>query len=419
MSRPLRALFLSEGALGIGTVGHARIEPAVRAGLAGRDDVQARYVTLPPQGLVSNSLARGVPGLGAADLDLQAVRWHMVQAARARRLLERELRRAPVDVVHVVSHSIALGMVSAMRRVPVLLSADVGIWPYREFALWAPLRSHSRAAMLPSLALERRALRNAALVLPWSEWARAGIEREAPGVRCVTHHPGIDLTAFRPAPRRPRERPRVLFVGGRFVQKGGQDVVDAVELVRRTHDVELDLATFEAVTPRPGVRVHRAVAREAVLDLLQQADVVMAPTHGDASPWAVLEAMACGATVISTAVGGVPELLGNGSAGVLVPPRDPCAIADALAALIDDPQRRVALGHAARARTQELFDARRQATRLVELMREACATWSAPPGAPAPGAAASGAGAPDAAVRAQPAGTRSSRGRASRGSRRG
>ncbi len=149
MSRPLRALFLSEGALGIGTVGHARIEPAVRAGLAGRDDVQARYVTLPPQGLAANSLARGVPGLGAADLDLQAVRWHMVQAVRARRLLERELRRAPADVVHVVSHSIALGMVSAMRRVPVLLSADVGIWPYREFALWAPLRPHSRAAMAP------------------------------------------------------------------------------------------------------------------------------------------------------------------------------------------------------------------------------------------------------------------------------
>jgi glycosyltransferase involved in cell wall biosynthesis len=409
MSRPLRALFLSEGALGIGTVGHARIEPAIRAGLAGRDDVQARYVTLPPQGLVANSLARGVPGLGAADLDLQAVRWHMVQAVRSRRLLERELRRAPVDVVHVVSHSIALGMVSAMRRVPVLLSADVGIWAYREFSLWAPLHPHSRAAMLPSLALERRALRSAALVLPWSEWARAGIELEAPGARCVTHHPGIDLTAFRPAPRRPRERPRVLFVGGRFVQKGGQDVVDAVELVRRTHDVELDLATFEAVTPRPGVHVHPGISREAVLDLLQQADVVVAPTHGDASPWAVLEAMACGATVISTSVGGVPELLGHGSAGVLVAPRDPRAIAAALTALIDDPQRRVALGQAARARAEELFDARRQATRLVELMREACATWSA----------AAGAAASDAAVRAGPADTRSSRGRASRGSRRG
>jgi glycosyltransferase involved in cell wall biosynthesis len=401
MSRPLRALFLTEGALGIGTVGHARIEPAVRAGLADRDDVQARYVTLAPQGLLANSLARGVPGLGAADLDLQALRWHMVQAVRSRRLLERELRRAPVDVVHVVSHSIALGMVSAMRRVPVLLSADVGIWAYRQFALWAQLRPHSRAALAPSLVLERRALRSAALVLAWSQWAREGIEVEAPGVRCVTHHPGIDIAAFAPAPRRSRKRPRVLFVGGRFVQKGGQDVLDAFEIVRRNRDVELDLATFEPVTQRPGVRVHRAISREAVLDLLQQADVVMAPTHGDASPWAVLEAMACGAAVISTAVGGVPELLGHGSAGVLVAPRSPRAIAAALSALLDDPDRRAALGRAARARTEELFDARRQTARLVELMRAACATWT-------PSAAA-----------ADRSGTRSSRARASRASRRG
>jgi glycosyltransferase involved in cell wall biosynthesis len=403
MSRPLRALFLTEGALGIGTVGHARIEPAVRAGLAGRDDVQARYVTLPPQGLLANSLARGVPGLGAADLDLQALRWHMVQAVRARRLLERELRRAPVDVVHVVSHSIALGMGSAMRRVPVLLSADVGIWAYRQFALWSPLRPHSRAALAPSLVLERRALRNAALVLAWSQWAREGIELEAPGVRCATHHPGIDLAAFAPAPRRPRERPRVLFVGGRFVQKGGQDVLDAVQIVRRERDVELDLATFEPVAQRPGVRVHRDIAREAVLDLLQQADVVIAPTHGDASPWAVLEAMACGAAVISTAVGGVPELLGHGSAGMLVAPRSPRAIAAALTALLDDPDRRAALGRAARARAEELYDARRQTARLVELMRAACSTWT-------PSAAAAAADRP---------GTRSSRARASRASRRG
>ncbi|HWC25057.1 MAG TPA: glycosyltransferase family 4 protein [Solirubrobacteraceae bacterium] len=396
MSGPLRALFMSEGALGIGTVGHGRIEPAIRAGLAGRDDVQARYVTLPPQGPVAKTLARGVPGLGAADLDLQAVRWHLVQAVRARRLLERELRRAPVDVVHVVSHSIGLGMVDAMRRVPVVLSADVGIWAYRQFALWSPLRPHSRAAMLPSIALERRALGRAALVLAWSDWARQGIEREAPAARSITHHPGIDLQAFRPAPRRPRERARVLFVGGRFAEKGGQDALDAVEIVRRRHDLELDLVTFESVAAPPGVRVHRAIAPEQVRDLLQQADVVLAPTHADASPWAVLEAMACSAAIISTRVGGVPELLGDGDAGVLVPPRNPRALAEALAVLIDDRRRRVALGEAARARAQAHYDARRQTARLVELIAEARAAWAA--------------ARPD---------TRSSRGRASRAGRRG
>src|SRR5918997_3847679 len=232
MSGPLRALFVTEGALGIGTVGHARVEPAIRAGLEGRDDVQARYVTLAPQGPLTRSLARGVPGLGAADLDLQALRWHVVQALRARRLLEHELRRAPVDVVHVVSHSIGLAMTGAMDRVPVLLSADVSIRAHREMALWAPLHRHSRAMLAPSVALERRSLRAAALVLPWTDWARAGLAAEAPDAHYVVHNPGLDLHAFRPAKRAPRARPRVLFVGGRFAAKGGPDLLEAGGPVR-------------------------------------------------------------------------------------------------------------------------------------------------------------------------------------------
>lgn len=377
MSRPLRALFVTEGALGIGTVGHARIEPALRAGLEGRDDVHARYVTLPPQGLVTKSLARGVPGLGAADLDLQAMRWHMVQAVRARRLLERELRRAPVDVVHVVSHSIGLGMVGAMRRVPVLLSADISIWAHREMALWAPLHRHSRAMLAPSVVLERRSLRAAAYVLPWTRWAQTGLVAEAPDARYVVHNPGLDLRTFRPpeAPREPRERPRVLFIGGRFAAKGGQDLLDAVALAGPER-LDLDVVTFEDVAPRPGMRVHRDASRERVLELLRHADIACLPSRGDSFSWAVLEAMGCGAAVVATTTGAVPELLGHGSAGVLVAPRAPRALAAALTGLIDDPQRRAALGAAARARALEHYDARRQAARLVELMRDACGAWA-------------------------------------------
>ncbi|MDX6691294.1 MAG: hypothetical protein QOG15_2751, partial [Solirubrobacteraceae bacterium] len=296
MTGPLRALFVSEGALGIGTVGHARNEPALRAGLEGRDDIQARFVTLPPQGLATRGFAHGVPVLGPADLDLQPVRWHLVQAARARRLLGRELRRAPTDIVHVVSHSIALGMVARMREVPVVLSSDVSIWRHREMALWAPLHPHSRAMIAPSIALERRSLHAAALVLPWTDWARSGFAAEAPDVRYVVHNPGLDLAAFRPAPRGARERPRVLFVGGRFAEKGGQDLLDAVARVGRDR-LELDVVTFQDVPPRPDMRVHRDVPRERLLELLQQADIACLPSRADAFSWAVLEAMACGAAV--------------------------------------------------------------------------------------------------------------------------
>jgi glycosyltransferase involved in cell wall biosynthesis len=372
MTRPLRALFVGEGALGIGTVGHARNEPALRAGLAGRDDIEARFVTLPAQGLLSKSLARGVPGLGRADLDLQPVRWHLVQAARARRLLEAELRRAPADVVHVVSHSIALSMGATMRALPVLLSSDISIWRHREMELWAPLRPHSRAMLAPSLALERRALRAAAYVLPWTEWAREGFAAEAPDARYVVHNPGLDLETFRPGRRAPRERPRVLFIGGRFIEKGGQDLLDAVALVG--HDrLELDVVTFEDIAARPGMRVHRDVPRERLLELLRQADIACLPSRADAFSWAVLEAMACAVPVIAARTGGVSELLGD--TGLVVAPRDPRALAEALRSLLDDPVLRDELGRAARRRAEDSLDARRQTARLVELMIAAREAW--------------------------------------------
>lgn len=364
----LRALFLSEGALGIGTAGHARVEPTIRAGLAHQQNVEARFGTLTPMPRALHVLARGVPGLRAVDLDLQVARYHLVQALRARGLLERELRRSATDVVHVVSHSIALGMIGAMRRVPVLLSVDVSIWEHRAMALWAPACGHSRAMTAPSRVFERRALAAAAFVLPWTEWARRGLELETPQARLVVHHPGLDLQAFRPARRRARDRLRILFVGGRFVEKGGEDLLAALEHLGPNR-VEVDLVTQEDVAVPPGVRLQRSVSRSTVVDLLQQADLVCLPSHADAAPWTVLEAMACGAPVVATAVGAVEELLGE--AGLTVPPRDPHLLASAIETLLGDEQRRESLGRAARVRVEEQYDARRQARRLVDLMRTA------------------------------------------------
>lgn len=364
----LRALFLSEGALGIGTAGHARVEPTIRAGLAHQQDVEARFATLTPMPPALHLLARGLPGLRAADLDLQVARYHLVQALRARSLLERELRRSASDAVHVVSHSIALGMVGVMRRVPVLLSVDISIWEHRAMALWAPARRHTRAVTAPSLAFERRALAAAALVLPWTEWARRGVEREVPQAHVVVHHPGLDLQEFRPAGRRSCDRLRIVFVGGRFVQKGGEDLLAAIDQLGPDR-VEVDLVTQEDVPVPTNMRLRRSVDRATLVDLLQQADLVCLPSHADAAPWTVLEAMACGAPVVATAVGAVTEMLDD--AGVTVPSRDPRALAMAIETLLGDEQRRDALGRLARRRVEEHYDARRQAGGLIELMRMA------------------------------------------------
>ena len=83
----------------------------------------------------------------------------------------------------------------------------------------------------------------------------------------------------------------------------------------------------------------------------------------------VLEAMAAGLPVVASAVGGVPELVREGETGMLVPPRDSAALAEALRRLVDDPALRDRLGEAGRRRVEREFSLARFEREHLELYR--------------------------------------------------
>jgi glycosyltransferase involved in cell wall biosynthesis len=369
--RPLRPLFFSEGALGTGVLGHTAVVAALRSGLGGLAGVEPRFCGPPPLRRGSRLAARPVPLLFRYGLDFQPTRWHLVQSLHARRAIDGALEAGPADVLYVNSHSSALLLGRAMGSVPTFLSVDVTFWDWERMGVWQPVRPWTRPTLAASLSLERRALTSARVVVAWTTWAAEAARRAAPGARVIALHPGVDLARFRPAERRRRERARVLFVGGRFAEKGGLELVEALG-PRLGHDLELDVVTADTPPTRPGIRAHRLGPGDpGLVELLQQADVFCLPTRGDAAPFAVVEAMACGTPVVATATGAIPELLGDGEAGVLVPAGDLGGLAKAHAELLGDPDRRAALGRAARDRVERRYDSRRQTAELVRLMREA------------------------------------------------
>ncbi len=95
---------------------------------------------------------------------------------------------------------------------------------------------------------------------------------------------------------------------------------------------------------------------DQIIAALAAADVVVHPSLHEIFPNAVGEAMACGKAVVAADAGGTSELLGrSGEAGILVPPGDPDALAQAIGSLLADPERRVRLGAAARRRIETDF----------------------------------------------------------------
>lgn len=232
----------------------------------------------------------------------------------------------------------------------------------------------------------RTKLADAHHVVTVSEF-NAGWLRERFGAAAARVHRvynGLDVAGLPFAEPRLRNG-RIAFVGRLVEKKGLPDLLDAVALLRergrpapldvvgggvleealRTQVRVLDLAdlvTFHG--PLPGDRVQQVIRAASVF---AAPCVHAADGDRDGLPTVLLEAMAAGTPCVSTRVTGIPEAVVHGHTGLLVPERDPDALADALGSLLDDPELRVRLAIAARTRLGQRFDRRVQAAELARL----------------------------------------------------
>lgn len=120
-------------------------------------------------------------------------------------------------------------------------------------------------------------------------------------------------------------------------------------------------------------RVHIALNRNDVSDLLALSDVFVMPSLWEGLPMAVLEAMVAGKAIVASRIAGIPEAIVDGQDGLLVPPGETVPLADALRLLIQDPSRRAALGENAQERAYREFTVQVMADRYESLYESALA----------------------------------------------
>jgi glycosyltransferase involved in cell wall biosynthesis len=208
----------------------------------------------------------------------------------------------------------------------------------------------------------------------WSNWVKASFVEDYsyPEKDVAVIPPGIDLSQFS-AGDRDHELPRILFVGGDFERKGGAILLDVFRKRLRGR-AELILVTRDQVKVEPGVQVHHNVQAnsQTLRDLYATSDIFVLPTLADCFSLVCMEALAAALPVVSTKVGGIPDIVRDGETGCLLDAGDRDGLGDALESLVTDPARRHAMGEAGRADAAVRFDAEANARRLFEFVRSRC-----------------------------------------------
>jgi len=257
--------------------------------------------------------------------------------------------------------------------------------------------------------IERTAYENADGIIAVSKAMKADVQQlyGVPPGRVVVIHNGIDTDEYQPRPapavlRRFGIDPEiliVLFVGRITRQKGILHLVRAISHL--LPGVQVVLCAGSPDTPEIGKEMASLVdaakrdAKSAIVwipEMLPKEDVIALYSHADVfvcpsvyEPFGIinLEAMACETAVVAAAVGGIPEIVVPGETGLLVSfeteggasaePRDPDAYSRALAVavneLLGDPDRRLAMGRAARKRVVEQFSWRHIAELTLDFYR--------------------------------------------------
>jgi glycosyltransferase involved in cell wall biosynthesis len=330
-------------------------------------------------------LAAAERGISTIPLAMRGYVHPLLTAALARAIRERS-----VDVVHAQHSRDIATVVPAMllsgRRPPVILSKRVGSMVSKR----DPFHRLTYAYLSRVLAVSTVIRANVIETTP------------VPPERVLVLHDAVDTRRFNPATVDPHVFRRSLGISsdttvvgclGRFSPgKGHEELLHAAAVVRDNHPGVRFVIVGEASFGEEAyaTRVRNLAAhlhldetviftgfRPDVPEVMAAFDIFAFPSHAEAFGMALIEAMAMQKPVVASSSDGVLDIVQQGVSGLLVPPKNPLALALAIARLIDTPDLRTRLGQAARERVVGHFDQERQIDALESIYATLLARASA------------------------------------------
>jgi glycosyltransferase involved in cell wall biosynthesis len=290
-----------------------------------------------------------------------------------------------VDLVHLhasagaslMRKTVGIALARA-ARVPVVFHAHGGRIVREERELNGPLGRVQRGAL-------RWALRSSDAVVALTPGSRRSLAARARIQRSCVIPNAADITALDGEMSEGRDR-LVLFLGHLYRDKGVYELLEAfarlqpsrsgLRLVMAGEGGEAHRLRLEAdrLGVNAAVELPGWIGSDEKAELLARAACLALPSHDEGLPLALLEAMLAGVPVVATSVGGVPEIVEHGRHALLVAPRDPEALATALARVLNDPKLATQLSEAARRHANAEYTPDRLAERVSAVYREVLAS---------------------------------------------
>jgi glycosyltransferase involved in cell wall biosynthesis len=287
--------------------------------------------------------------------------------------LSRVIKQLRPDIVHahdphgVAMAALALSMSTSLAKPPLIASRRV------DFHLRGSALSRWKYRQVDCFICASEAIR------------RLLIGDGVPAARAVTVHEGIDLGRIAAAPAAklheelwlPRDAPLVGNVAALVPHKGQRHLIEAAALVvRQVPDARFIIAgegelrqALERQIKEHHLEKHVLLTgfRPDVLSLHKAFDIFVMSSVTEGLGTSLLDAMASGKAIVATSTGGIPEVVVDGTTGLLVPPRDHQAMASAIVRLLQDAELRQRMGAAGLARVGHHFSAERMVQSTVRV----------------------------------------------------